>query len=96
METRLRAALRRLLVLAMVIGLLLIANYATVSSAAAGHETRVVDIQESGLDVWIMALVIAGVVVVLVAFATIVLMWEHRDEEAERRAASAPARRREG
>jgi uncharacterized membrane protein YidH (DUF202 family) len=58
------------------------------SRVFAGHETRTTDIQETGLDMWIVGLSIGAAVVALVAFAIVMLIWEHRDEKAESHSSS--------
>ena len=70
------------------IGALVIAGYASVPAALAGHETRTADIQENGLDPLIVGLTIAAAVVGLVAFGVAMFVWEHRDDRAERSSSS--------
>ncbi len=57
--------------------------------AAADHETRVITLQESGLSLVLVALVVGGAILLLVAFAAAILYWERRDEETERLAQQA-------
>ena len=67
---------------------LVVIGYARVPSAFGGHETRTTDIQESGLDPWIVGLTIGAAVVAMVLFGIAMLVWDHLDEEAEHTSAS--------
>ncbi len=53
------------------------------SPAYADHETRNQVLSESGLEMWLVALVIGGVIVALALFAAAIVWWERRDAGAE-------------
>ena len=57
--------------------------------AYAGHETRTTDVQESGLDFWIIGLTLGLTVLGLILFGAGMLVWERRDATAGRSGASA-------
>ncbi len=54
----------------------------TTQYAYAGHETRTTDLQESGVELWIIGLTLGLVVIGLVLFAAGMLAWERRDAAA--------------
>jgi len=85
-----RSCIRRFLTLAAALAALAISALMYTSYACADHTTRATEIQENGINPWIMGGTIAAIVVALVAFGAAVLVWEHRDSAAER--SSAPDR----
>lgn len=60
--------------------------------AYAGHETRTMDLQESGVDLWIVGFSLGLVVLGLILFAVVMLAWERRDAAAARSGASVAGR----
>lgn len=70
--------------LASAVSALVVISDASVPSAFAGHETRTTDIQEAGLDPLIVGLTIGAAVVAMILFGIAMLIWDHRDEKAER------------
>jgi len=60
--------------------------------AYAGHETRAIDVQESGVDLWIIGFTLGLVVLGLILFAAVMLAWERRDTAAARSGGSAAGR----
>ncbi len=61
----------------------IVVNGLVTSSAYAGHETRAELIQETGVNVVLVALVMAAAAVLLVLFAAVILWWERQDEDAD-------------
>ncbi len=45
----------------------------------ADHESRDRVLSESGLEIWLVVLVLVAAVVVMAAFAAGILWWEHQD-----------------
>jgi len=60
--------------------------------ALAEHETRTINVQESGVDLWIVGLTLGLVVLGLILFAAVMLAWERRDGAAATSRASAEGR----
>ena len=60
---------------------------ATVAPANAEHTTRVSELQQTGVDPWLMGVSMGGIVLLLVIFATVVLLWERNDRLDEEDAA---------
>jgi lysylphosphatidylglycerol synthetase-like protein (DUF2156 family) len=56
------------------------------TAAYADHETRTQVLQDTGLNVFLVALVIGAAVVLFGLFAVIIRRLERQDEEAERQA----------
>ncbi|HVP05564.1 MAG TPA: hypothetical protein VMT90_07815 [Dehalococcoidia bacterium] len=57
--------------------------------AYAEHTTRVGELQETGVNPWLMALSMGGIVFLLIVFAAIVLFWERNDRLDEMDAGAA-------
>jgi hypothetical protein len=51
--------------------------------ALASHETREMELQDKGMDLYVFAGVVALVVLGLVAFAGLMLWWERSDDGQE-------------
>jgi multisubunit Na+/H+ antiporter MnhC subunit len=61
----------------------IVVNGLVTTSAYAGHETRAEMIQETGVNVVLIALVMAAAVLVLALFAAVILWWERQDQDAD-------------
>jgi hypothetical protein len=63
--------------------LALFVNGLAAARVYAEHETRAEVIQETGVNVVLIALVMVAAAVVLALFAAIILWWERQDEDAD-------------
>ncbi len=85
-----RSGIRRVFGLSIGLGVaavFCVASLAATPYANAGHKTRAIDVQESGLNLWIIGLTLGLVVLGLILFAAMMLAWERRGSAS---GASAP------
>lgn len=96
MVANLKSGIHRVVGLSVTLGaaavICAVSSVAATPYAYAEHETRTSNLQESGIDLWIIGLTIGLAVVGLVLFAAVMLVWERRDAAAGSEA-SAAARR---
>jgi hypothetical protein len=76
-----RGGLRLAFALSCALALLVSAASGLASLAYADHETRTSELQQTGVDPWLMALSMGGMVLLLVFFAAAVLLWERSDRD---------------
>jgi heme/copper-type cytochrome/quinol oxidase subunit 2 len=84
MRRKITITIRAFAASTLAVALLLSSLMAT--AAHADHETRTQVLQDTGLNVFLVALVIGAAVVVFGLFAVVILRLERQDEEAERQA----------
>ena len=65
---------------------------ATAPYAFAEHETRTINVQESGVDLWIVGFTLGLVILGLILFAAVMLAWERKDGTAGTSRASTEGR----
>ena len=91
-----RSGIRRVAGLPITLGIAAVACVVSLVAATprafAEHETRTINVQESGIDLWIVGLTLGLVVLGLVLFAAVMLAWERRDGAAATSRASAEGR----
>lgn len=59
----------------------LVAGFAAAHPGGASHTTRVNELQDEGLDPWLLAIAFCGIAILLTAFAVAILIWEHAGDE---------------
>lgn len=88
-----RSGIRRLVDLSIILGVAAVtfvtALVAATPYAYAEHETRTINLQESGVDLWIIGLTLGLVVLGLILFAAVMLVWERKDASRWRERAKA-------
>ena len=81
-----RIGIRRIVDLSIILGVAAVTFVTSLVTATpyayAEHETRTINLQESGVDLWIIGLTLGLVVLGLILFAAVMLVWERRDAAA--------------
>ena len=91
-----RSGIRRVAGLTITLGVAVVVSIVSLVAGApfafAEHETRTINVQESGVDLWIVGFTLGLVILGLILFAAVMLAWERSDGTADTSRASAEGR----